>query len=194
MTDTAPRQIRTIADLRPARRNANRGTKRGSDLLDRSITSYGLGRGIVVDKHGQTIAGNHVLEKAAEHGFDVVVVPTDGRTLVVTQRTDLDLEHDQAAVELAYADNRTQQVGFEIDPAVVREDLAAGIDLSGLYFEDELAGILAALEPVADPCDSREAVLRDQFQILITCATEAEQRALLERLISEGRTCRALLS
>jgi hypothetical protein len=34
---------------------------------------------------------------------------------------------------------------------------------------------------------------RERFQILVTCADEADQRRLYERLAREGRMCRVLV-
>jgi len=34
---------------------------------------------------------------------------------------------------------------------------------------------------------------RERFQILVTCADEADQRRLYERLAREGRACRVLV-
>ena len=41
---------------------------------------------------------------------------------------------------------------------------------------------------------TQEEIIPEQFAILITCETEAEQTQLLERFLEEGITCRALLS
>ena len=44
--------MKTIRDLTPDPSNANRGTERGSALLETSIERYGLGRSIVADRNG----------------------------------------------------------------------------------------------------------------------------------------------
>jgi len=50
-------------------------------------------------------------------------------------------------------------------------------------------------EATEGPVDSKTGAesLREQFNILVTCADEAEQVALLERLIAEGLSCRAFI-
>lgn len=142
-----------LTELRPDKRNANRGTKRGLAALDHSIRSYGVGRGIVVDKNGVIIGGNKTVERLADLGIeDIVVVPTDGKTLVVTQRTDLDLENDKAARELAYSDNRVASLDLEWEPEEITFDLANGVDLSAMFTDKELKELgVQQEEPKADP-------------------------------------------
>src|SRR5687767_9698523 len=105
-----PVKITGTDSLVPDKRNANRGTARGHDLLETSLREYGAGRSILVDKNGVVIAGNKTLEAASELGLSVKKVHTTGKQLVVVVRDDLDLETDKAARELAYADNRVAQV------------------------------------------------------------------------------------
>lgn len=132
--------IARLEDLTPHTANANRGTKRGVDLLDQSLERCGAGRSIVVDKNGVVIAGNHTLERAVEKGFAIEVVKTDGRKLVVVQREDLDLEaaDDPRARELAIADNRTSEVGLDWDPMTLLEE-TPGVELEQYFFDEELA-------------------------------------------------------
>src|SRR5687767_10793140 len=100
------KSIRTLADLTPDDRNANKGTERGTGLIESSLRSYGAGRSVLADKNGRLIAGNKTVEGCVNAGIERVrVVQTDGHELVVVQRTDLDLD-DKAARELALIDNR----------------------------------------------------------------------------------------
>ena len=136
--------IKTIADLEPDKRNANKGTVRGRAMLDHSLRTLGAGRSILADKNGRIIAGNKTLEVAADIDLPIEVVKTRGDRLVVVQREDLDLETDAAARELAYADNRTSEVGLAWDASAIAADLEAGIDLAELFDGDELSVILDA--------------------------------------------------
>ena len=57
-----------------------------------------------MDRNGKVIAGNKTLESAADIVLsDAIVVPTDGKQLVVVQRVDVDLD-TPAGRELAIAD------------------------------------------------------------------------------------------
>src|SRR5688572_6108116 len=81
-----------LTDLTPDDRNANVGTARGRAMVEESLRRFGAGRSILVDRKGNIIAGNTTHEAAIDIGLtDAVVVQTDGRKLVVVQRTDLDI-------------------------------------------------------------------------------------------------------
>ena len=122
------KKIDTIADLTPDGENFNKHTEFGQKLLEDSLRKFGAGRSILVDKDGNIIAGNSTTETAAAIGMeDVIVVPTDGKKLVVVQRTDLSLDSPQGR-EMALADNMTALKGIDLDLAKVQETL--GDDLA----------------------------------------------------------------
>ena len=128
-----------ISDLTPDKQNANKGTQRGLKVLDDSLREYGAGRSILIDKNGVIVAGNKTAERAADIGMDdLIVVETDGTKLVAVKRTDLDLETDEVARKLAYADNRAGELGLDWNPDVILADLEAGVDLDGLFTDIEL--------------------------------------------------------
>jgi len=165
------REIRSIADLTPDAKNANRGTERGRYMLEQSLRETGAGRSIVVDAEGRVIAGNKTLEVAEALGLPIEVVRTDGTRLVVVQRDDLDLVGDgDRARRLAYFDNRSGQIGLEWDAAQMVADLEAGLNLDDMFKGEELAAILEAAadllipgeppEPQIDKADE----LRQQWQ------------------------------
>lgn len=137
-------QDTTTAMLTPDPQNANKGTPRGLGMLEESITRYGLGRGIVVDKHGVVIGGNKTLEVAVERGLvKTRIVKTRGDELVVTQREDLDLsDPTNPARMMAYADNRVSEVSLLWNIEQLAADQAAGLDLKPFFFAEELKAIL----------------------------------------------------
>ncbi len=142
--------LSTIADLVPDVRNANKGTIRGRAMIEASIRECGAGRSIVVDREGRVIGGNKVLEVIAQLDIPVQIIPTDGHTLVVVQRTDLDLETDPAARRLAYLDNRVAEVSLDWDAETIAADLEAGVKLDDLFDGDELNKILEAVGAALD--------------------------------------------
>ena len=128
------KEIKTLADLTPDGENFNKHTEFGTKLLEDSLRKFGAGRSILVDKDGNIIAGNGVVETAASIGMeDVVVVKTDGKKLVVVQRDDLTLDSPQGR-ELALADNMTALKGIDIDLEKVKEHL--GDDLAKAWGMD----------------------------------------------------------
>ena len=145
---------RKISDLIPDHANANKGTERGRYALEASLRQYGAGRSILLDKDGRIIAGNKTVEVAADVGLeDVIVVQTDGKQIVAVQRTDLDID-SEAGRGLAYADNRVGQLDLEWDAEQVLADLNAGMDLSGMWKQDELDELLTQIEEPGDSLGS----------------------------------------
>ena len=137
------KKIDTLADLTPDGENFNQHTEFGQKLLEDSLRKFGAGRSILVDKDGNIIAGNSTTETAAAIGMeDVIVVPTDGKKLVVVQRTDLSLDSPEGR-ELALADNMTALKGIDLDLAKVQETLgddlakAWGMDLTPPELPDD---------------------------------------------------------
>ena len=139
MPDSSPpRTIHTVTDLTPDSQNANRGTSRGQSLLADSLRTYGAGRSVLADRNGVVVAGNKTVHEAQKLGLPVQVVQTDGNSLVVVQRTDLTLGEDERARQLAYADNRIAELNLDWDPALLRQQLADGLDLNKLWTPGEL--------------------------------------------------------
>jgi hypothetical protein len=174
-----------VADLKPDKHNANRGTKRGYQALENSLQQYGAGRSILIDRNGNVIAGNKTLEKAGAAGIeDVQVVETDGNVLVAVKRTDLDLETDPEARELAYADNITGKLSLDWDveqmlqdhedgieiPFFTSEELSAFLDIdAGQEFDESVADGLSLkgrfiIECPMEDCDDIELKLKALFK------------------------------
>lgn len=122
-----------ISELQLDDRNANQGTELGKELLQNSINKYGVGRGVLADKNLKLIAGNHAVKEMMDQGIEqVIVIPTDGKTLVVTQRVDIDKD-SKAGHELALADNRVNQANLDFNMEVIRElDVEFDLDLDDL--------------------------------------------------------------
>ena len=77
----------SIDSLIPDDKNFNKGTEFGEHLMDESLRKFGLGRSILIDKNNRIIAGNKTAEKAADIGFDnVIIVETNGNSLVAVKR------------------------------------------------------------------------------------------------------------
>ena len=111
----------TIENLVPDNKNFNKGTQFGDHLMDKSLREFGLGRSILIDKNDRIIAGNKTFEKAGEIGFEnLVVVETDGSTLVAVKRKDIDLDSPKGR-EMALADNATSEANIAWDNDLIFE-------------------------------------------------------------------------
>jgi hypothetical protein len=192
MTKAQTVKTMQIADLLPDRRNANRGTKRGGEMVETSLREYGAGRSILIDKHGRIIAGNKTAKHATGAGLEgVLVVQTDGKQLVAVQRMDLDLDTDVSAQELAIADNRAAQVSLDWDNEVLK-GFADQIDLSKFWNADELATVLFLSE-------SKELQTLEQqqglaYRVIIECDDERHQGQTMKKLEEQGFKCQLLIS
>lgn len=144
--------ILKLTDLQQDKKNARKRTSRGSKAIEHSLRELGAGRSIVVDKHGQIVAGNGVAEAAAKAGIeDITVVQTDGTKLVVVQRTDLDLDTDAKAKQLAIADNRTAE--FATWDTTNLRDLSADLDLKPFFISSELEQLFGDKSEPANNAD-----------------------------------------
>lgn len=146
----------TIKELTPDRKNANKGTQRGAAALEDSLRRLGAGRSILIDKAGRVIAGNKTLEQAGQIGMEnIVIVQTDGHKLVAVQRTDLDLEKDPMAKELAIADNRVAELDLAWNPDALKE-IGTEIDLGKFFTAEELEKLLGPDENAAARAEAAE--------------------------------------
>ena len=183
-----------LSELTPDHSNANRGTERGRYALEASLRKYGAGRSILIDRNGRINAGNKTAETAADVGIDdVIVVQTDGRQVVAVQRTDLDLDSNEAR-ELAYADNRVGQLDLDFDPAQILADINAGVNLDQFWRKDELDELLADLQPKNIEPAITETAYREQYGVIVICQDEAEQEAVYNQLSAEGLTCKVVVT
>jgi hypothetical protein len=141
---------RKLSDYQPNPRNPNKaGRERGKKAIEHSFSEYGAGRSLLVGDDDVLIAGNQSQVGALAAGIeDVIEIETDGSALVVVKRTDLQ-GNDARARELAYADNRTHELSFQLDVSVLKQDLDDGLNLGVFYDEMDLAALLPAL-PLAD--------------------------------------------
>jgi DNA modification methylase len=149
--------------------NANKGTERGRELLEQSVTELGAGRSILSDRKGKIIAGNKTLAAAQKAGLKVRIVTTSRDELVVVQREDLDLDDPAGeARRLAYLDNRVAEIDLAWDVNVIAQDAASGLDFDALGFLDkELQKILVQADDIIQPEENEPAELIDQAETLV---------------------------
>ena len=133
--------IRTLEQLTPDPRNANRGTARGREALAQSLRDLGAGRSVLIDQRGAIIAGHKTVEQARALGIPLRVIQTDGKHLIAVQRTDLDVRTDARAKTLAIADNRVSELDLEWDVAMLQNLRADGLDLSAFWTAEEMSAM-----------------------------------------------------
>jgi hypothetical protein len=145
-------QIVGIEQLMPDPENHNGHTERGMSLLEDQLGRNGLGRSILVDKNNVVIAGNGVLEVAAQLGIERVrIVETDGNEIVAVKRTDV-MRSSAQGVEMALADNLIPMRNQAIDYELVQQQAtqhALALERVGLT-DAELEMALASSEQAAN--------------------------------------------
>lgn len=139
------KKITKLADLTPDSANANKGTERGRYAVQKSLEQTGAGRSIVVDREGRVIAGNKTLEAFAEEvGSEIEVVKSDGKRLVVVQRTDLDLSDPNGQARLmAFFDNRAAELNLAWDAEQMLAATRAGVNLEAMFSASEINDLIA---------------------------------------------------
>lgn len=134
-------QVLSIKALTPDPRNARKRTERSHALIEKSLSTYGAARSIVIDEMGTILAGNGTVEAAANIGIDkVLVVPVDGNTLVAVQRTDLT---PKQKAEYSIADNRASDLS-EFDAATLTDiiDEIPDLDIGSFFTDEEFQALL----------------------------------------------------
>jgi len=128
-----------IRDLTPDPQNRRSHNPRNIGMLVDTLHAVGAARSIVIDEHGTIIAGNGVVEAAAEAGITKLqVIDADGATVIAVRRTGLS---DEQKRQLAIADNRTAELAtWNVEQ--LRDDAASGLDLAAFWQPHELAALI----------------------------------------------------
>ena len=103
-------------------KNFNKHTEYGMRILEESLRKFGLGRSILIDKNNRIIAGTGVVETASQIDLNnVIVVETNGNSLVAVKRTDIDLDSAKGR-EFALADNATSKANLSFDTDLIMQE------------------------------------------------------------------------
>jgi len=144
-----------LKDFAQQARNANKHSTRGMGMLDDVISNDGWIGAITTAADGEVFAGSARLEVACDRfGAEIepIVIESDGTRPIVVVRTDIASASDPKAIKLGVADNRINQVNYIEDLEILAE-IAEDIDLSSLYFDDELSDLLEGEDDVLGDLD-----------------------------------------
>lgn len=170
----------SIDSLIPDNKNFNKGTEFGDHLMDESLRKFGLGRSILLDKNDRIIAGNKTAEKAAELGFEnVLVVETDGNTLVAVKRKDVDLDSAKGR-EFALADNATSKTNLCFDTDLIMQE-AEKFD-----FDPEEWGVPMEQPEEEQPEDGKKEI---STKLIVECGDVSKLSLLFSELQDRGFKC-----
>lgn len=170
----------SIDKLIPDNKNFNKGTQFGEHLMDESLRKFGLGRSILLDKNNRIISGNKTTEKAGELGYEkVLVIETDGSTLVAVKRNDIDLD-SKVGRELALADNATSKANLSWDEGMIMQ-CAEQFD-----FDPEEWGVSMS-EPEEE--SQEESKKEIDTRLIVECGDVTKLSLLFRELQDRGFKC-----
>lgn len=135
-----------IGQLIPDPKNARRHNPRNIGMLEDALHEVGAARSIVIDEDNVILAGNGVVEAAAQAGIErVQVVEADGETIIAVRRTGLT---PAQKTRLALFDNRVAELA-SWDTAVLAELIEADAKaVDGMFSEQEMAALMAIVPNV----------------------------------------------
>jgi len=106
-----PDETVDVAQLRFDPKNARIHPKANLDVLEKSLTTTGAGRSILLANDGTILAGNATVEVAAQVGLHRVrVVESDGTELIAVKRTDIVDGDDPRGVQAGLYDNYSAEL------------------------------------------------------------------------------------
>lgn len=163
--------------LVPDNHNFNKGTEFGLKLIGDSLRKFGAGRSIVLDRNNRIIAGNKTTENCADIGMDkVIIVETDGNTLVAVKRTDIDLDSKKGR-EMAMADNATAAANLCWDVDEIKVEVAK-YDIQPKDWAIDITDSGGTAEP-----DAKKGI---STKLLVDCKSETELSLLFSELQDRG--------
>lgn len=132
-------ELSHIGQLKPDEANPRSHNPRNIGMIVDSLQKVGAARSIVIDEDNVILAGNGVIEAAAQAGIENVrIIEANGSEIIAVRRSGLTPEQRTL---LKYYDNRTTDTST-FDPSQIAADLEAGLDLSGMFYPEELSAIL----------------------------------------------------
>ena len=136
-------RLRHIQDLRPDPVNRRTHTPRNIGLITDALHQVGAARSIVIDEDDVVLAGNGVIEAAADAGITKLrVIEADGQEIIAVRRRNLTPEQKR---QLAMYDNRAGELALWNIPQI-QADLEAGLDLTPFFRDDELQALFAQVD------------------------------------------------
>lgn len=131
-----------LTDFRTQGENANTHTERGLKALGEAYGEVGYVAPMPAAANGEMLDGSARLEKALNQFPDeALVISHDGSKPIVMVREDIKDADDPKAKRISYGANRIGELDLDWDLALILADLDAGVDLSGLFSDNELAEI-----------------------------------------------------
>lgn len=187
-----------IDAFKPQGRNANKHSPRGMGTLEASMRKHGYVAPMTAAADGEIIDGSARLETVANvFDDDVLVVEHDGTKPIVMVRTDIPSADSPEARAISIAANRVAELNLAWDAQILLEDLASGVDFSGIFSQEELDAMLAGIsgkEPEAPNLDPGESRYKEQYGVIVICDNETHQEEVYNMLQAEGYNVKVVVT
>ncbi|MBD2076214.1 hypothetical protein H6F86_20505 [Phormidium sp. FACHB-592] len=160
-----------LSDFRLQQRNGNKHSVRGMGMLDHTIATEGFIGAITAAADGEVFDGSARLETSFDRFGETVepiIVRSKGDRPIIHIREDIPNAEDPKAKLLSIAANRISEVNYVPDTDVLAE-LSGDIDLSLLYFDDELDNLLKGLSDPPPPPENDRGFNGQTKEINCTC-------------------------
>jgi len=175
-----------ISDLIPDDKNFNKGNEFGESLIEKSFNKFGAGRSVLIDKNNRLIAGNKSTEKfSAQGGQKVVIIETDGDTLVAVKRNDIDLD-SSIGREMALADNASAKANIVFDAELIEAELTEAVAVEW--------GVINSGKGIKGNFDDEGIAGKNQFGVIVICGNDAEQEKIFKELTNLGYSCKVVVT
>lgn len=175
----------SIEELKFDKKNFNKHTEYGMSLLEKSLREFGAGRSVLVDKDDNIIAGNGIVESAANAGITRTrVVETTGDELVVVKRIDVVLDSKKGR-RMAFADNATASADLEWDNENVKSELTKddtddwGVDIDWDEPEEVVEDEAPEVDETTADSELGKVYQLGRHRLMCGDSTNAEQVAIL---------------
>lgn len=141
-----------LSDFTTQKANVNRHKVRGMGALENIISKEGWIGAITTAANGETFAGSARLEVSLDRFGDEIepiTVHTTGDRPVIVIRDDIPTADDPRAIRLGVGDNRISELNYDPDIELLSA-IADEIDISDMYFDDELAKLAEQKQEIID--------------------------------------------
>jgi site-specific DNA-methyltransferase (adenine-specific) len=142
MTENYSVKRRKLEEYKDDPQNANKGSERGAQMIQDSLSEVGAGRSLLADGDDYLVAGNKTREAAERLGItEVIEIETEGEAIIVHKRRDWDLlsVEDKRARLAAFLDNRSSQISLNWDASQIAKSVMDGFDMGMMFDPSELA-------------------------------------------------------
>lgn len=171
-------EIINIDDLQLDPNNARKHSQKNLDAIAKSLQTFGQRKPVVITNENVVVAGNGTLEAAKQigwKGLSVVRVPSDWDSDTIKA--------------YALADNRSAELASWDTDILLSQ-------LRELKLEDWNVGDFGFKDfdlKTREEIDTGMKEIAERYEVVIECADENEQTALLLRLSEEGLRVRAIV-